>query len=347
MKQLFLLQHQHANLMLFTKFIQQVSSEYAVRRRKDIDPRQSTLRQWNLRAIMTDVDLYRQFSSVNAELQSVIELLSDVVLALAEHSGINDPQIKAKLSVLRVELNCCCKDITNRLERLSTDLDQDLKFLNMSRDMSQSGNVQTLTLLATIFLPLSLSAGVLSMQSRFHELGVRLYDFFGIVVLLVAIVLTLLHWISMYRMGMELVGRLQKRRWYRLYTRPAFIVASKPFFMTTGLVVLVSFLVGMFKDVSLGARILGWGLLAIFLMPIAIAMLLLMGNGLVQCWKHLTGCVWWAPGMSNASKMKSRKEKQTDPEQSLRLNHDQENTRIGILGAAANAEAPAPQPLQT
>jgi hypothetical protein len=185
------------------------------------------------------------------------------------------------------------------------------------------------------------------MQSRFHELGVRLYDFFGIVVLLVAIVLTLLHWISMYRMGMELVGRLQKRRWYRLYTRPAFIVASKPFFMTTGLVVLVSFLVGMFKDVSLGARILGWGLLAIFLMPIAIAMLLLMGNGLVQCWKHLTGCVWWAPGMSNASKMKSRKEKQTDPEQSLRLNHDQENTRIGILGAAANAEAPAPQPLQT
>jgi hypothetical protein len=47
---------------------------------------------------MTDVDLYRQFSSAGAELQSTFDLMFDAVLALAEATGTDDPQMRAKLS---------------------------------------------------------------------------------------------------------------------------------------------------------------------------------------------------------------------------------------------------------
>jgi Mg2+ and Co2+ transporter CorA len=94
--------------------------------------------------------------------------------------------------VLEADLRGCCRNIQGRLTRLTEELDNSLKFLDLARSMSQKRNVQFLTILATIFLPLSLAAGVLSMQSRFTDLGVLLYDFVGVVVLLVVIALLFL-----------------------------------------------------------------------------------------------------------------------------------------------------------
>ncbi|KAF5610631.1 uncharacterized protein FSUBG_2892 [Fusarium subglutinans] len=75
--------------------------------------------------------------------------------------------------------------------------DHDLKYLELDRDINQTRGVQQLALLATIFLPLSLAAGVLSMQTRFKDLGTLLYDFFGVVVLLAAIVLIIMILLSL------------------------------------------------------------------------------------------------------------------------------------------------------
>ncbi|KAF2036038.1 hypothetical protein EK21DRAFT_106145 [Setomelanomma holmii] len=156
---------------------------------------------------MDDAELYGRFSDVSTELQSSISLLTDVLVALRDDVYSSNPGTKAKLSVLRAELNYCCKDAKSRLERLSSDLERKLKFLNLSRDINQSNNVQALTLLATIFLPLSLSAAVLSMHFRFDELGERLYDFIGIVVLLITIVVIMLFSIALRNIVLELFGR--------------------------------------------------------------------------------------------------------------------------------------------
>ncbi|UKZ69193.1 uncharacterized protein TrAtP1_010203 [Trichoderma atroviride] len=180
LEQIFQLQLHHANLNLFSDFLQSFATDYAAPRMFMFDSREVELRRWNLKAIMTDSHLYRQFSSLGAELTTTTESLLDIVLALEDSAR----QDVTELTVLGAEIRGCSKDIMTRLSRLSDDLDHNLQLLRLSKDMNQSGNVQMLTLLATIFLPLSLSAGVLSMQSRFKDLGDLLYDFFGVVVLL-------------------------------------------------------------------------------------------------------------------------------------------------------------------
>lgn len=50
--------------------------------------------------------------------------------------------------------------------------------------MFEAQNVRLLSILASIFLPVSLACGLLSMQTRFADLHVLVYDFFGVLALL-------------------------------------------------------------------------------------------------------------------------------------------------------------------
>jgi hypothetical protein len=318
LKQMLFLQYHHANLALFIEFLGHISSKYARRRRKDIDPRKSRLRQWNLKAIMNDVELYRRFSSFGTELQSMIGLLSDLVLIAPDEERDSSQRIKTELSNLRAELSCCGKDVKVRLDKLTSDLEQDLKFLSMSRDITQSRDVQTLTLLATLFLPLSLSAGMLSMQYRFNELGDRLYDFIGIVVLLVAIVLVLLIVISAFNLGLELEDRFRKYEWYRQNVRPLAIAILAFMFVTMGLLTLASFIVGMFKDVRLGGKILGWGFLAAFGLPTALILVItlgtLLGTFLQKVYHGVRDALIYLIHGTTKKRRQQQNHKQQDPE---------------------------------
>lgn len=243
---------------LFSDFLQSFTRDYAAPRMLMFDSREVELRRWNLKAIMTDSHLYRQFASLAAELTTTTESLLDVVLALED----SEEQDVAELAVLGAEIRGSSKDIMTRLSRLSDDLEHNLQLLRLSKDMNQSGNVQMLTLLATIFLPLSLSAGVLSMQSRFKDLGELLYDFFGVVVLLGAGVALLVTVMLLFSSMKELESRLFKYHWYKAILRPVILMTMSGITFTLGALVLASFLVGMFKDVVLGAKILGYGIAA-------------------------------------------------------------------------------------
>ncbi|KAF5648006.1 hypothetical protein F52700_1220 [Fusarium sp. NRRL 52700] len=300
-EQIYMLQVHHANLNLFSDFLQRFETDYAAPRMFMFDPRQAELWHWNLKAIMTDSQLCRQFTSLGAELKATTESLLDVVLALEDDKS---------LAVLAAEIRGCSKDITTRLSRVSGDLDHHLQLLSMSRDMNQSGNVQMLTLLATIFLPLSLSAGVLSMQSRFKDLGDLLYDFFGVMVLLVAVVALLLVAMFVISSAKELESRLWRYPWYKVYLRPTLLVAMTAIALIFGTLVLTSFVVGMFKDVVLGAKILGYGIIAAIGAPVVITAAVLL--------------VRWIAGLMGRAVDKvprlgvgRQKEKQNDPEGDL------------------------------
>lgn len=71
-------------------------------------------------------------------------------------------------------------------------LEHHLKFLEMRRNIDESSNLRMLTVLATIFLPLSLACGILSMQTRFEDLSYLLYDFCGVIVILLTLVVVIL-----------------------------------------------------------------------------------------------------------------------------------------------------------
>ncbi|PGH34182.1 hypothetical protein GX50_02956 [[Emmonsia] crescens] len=66
-------------------------------------------------------------------------------------------------------------------------LEEYQRILNHHKDILGVRNTESmkyLTTLATIFLPLTLASSILSMQTRFRDLGALLYDFFGVFCLL-------------------------------------------------------------------------------------------------------------------------------------------------------------------
>ena len=64
----------------------------------------------------------------------------------------------------------------DNMERYQHGWDTYREFLNVQR----SQDVKRLTLLATIFLPLSLPSSILAMNTRFKDLGLLLYDYVGV-----------------------------------------------------------------------------------------------------------------------------------------------------------------------
>lgn len=125
--------------------------------------------------------------------------------------------------------------------------------------MHEAQNVRLLSILASIFLPLSLASGLLSMQTRFSDLHYLLYDFFGVLVLLGTIVAVILFALKFYLWWKRLSTQLDRNWMFRKSVRP---IANFFFFcfLVFGWGLLISsFLVGMIKDVGLGLTILGYG----------------------------------------------------------------------------------------
>jgi len=138
-------------------------------------------------------------------------------------------------------------------------------------DIRESNAVKRLTVLATIFLPLSLSTGILSMQSRLTKIHLILWDFVAIFLDLALIVL-LLFWITessrlphllhsfkrictlpynrdVSEQRKNLKGRIWNIVWWTL-SCPSIVI------------VIVALNFGMFQPVQMAWKILGYGVAA-------------------------------------------------------------------------------------
>ncbi|CZR45646.1 uncharacterized protein FPRO_15178 [Fusarium proliferatum ET1] len=246
-KKLCLLQFHHACLrLLFDTLTALEVNEKEHADDSNTDSGFAELWQWNLKTITQRSYEYRDLREMARKLISTTESLIDVFMAI------------------EMEIRGLCREANERVQSLSDQLDHDLKYLELARDINQTKGIQQLTLLATIFLPLSLAAGLLSMQTRFKDLGTLLYDFFGVVMLLAAIVLIIMILLNLMTVVNEVDSELSVRSsGYRDNIRGKLLSMINVGFCAFGCLVLSSFLVGMFKDVSLGAKILGYGLTAI------------------------------------------------------------------------------------
>jgi hypothetical protein len=265
-KQIIYLQYCHASVNLFADFLSRHVSEYVEREELALDPRSSKLQEWHLYRIMDDAVLYKKVAHIGVDLVAMLESLLDLNMALA-----TDMSQKSQLSTLAAELRGCCRDVRQLLSRPTDALQESLKYLDLSRSMNETKSVQKLTLLATIFLPPSLSAGILSMQSRFKDLGEVLYDFVGVVVLLGFIAVVLLAFFAVLTTIREGESMLRGVKIYAWYIRPVLQISAVVILSTYFCLVLSSFLVGMFKDVVLGAKILGYGTVAASFGPSTLA----------------------------------------------------------------------------
>ncbi|KAJ4348739.1 uncharacterized protein N0V89_010117 [Didymosphaeria variabile] len=194
---------------------------------------------------------------------AVESLLSSLQLA----TNVTEP---IELKELLIEVQGQSTAVERQASSITLGLDNRLKFLEMGRSLHESGRVQLLSLLAVVFLPLSLASSILSMQTRFVDLHYLLYDFFGVIFLLGTLtfflfgILLLLRWAygTLYNF-MESITRSNLFRVVPGLSRIrlgkyAPLVVILLMWVPWALIV-ASFLVGMNNDVGLGLRILGYG----------------------------------------------------------------------------------------
>jgi hypothetical protein len=135
------------------------------------------------------------------------------------------------------------------------------KVLAQRISIEQANSVNQLTLLAAFFLPLSLAAAVLSMQTRFVDLNLLLYDFIGVMVILAALA-SLIALFNLY--GKHMYSRLLHRVYFALGAFPRYPRRVTMFWMFLWIsALLASFLLGMLSDVTIGLKLLGYEAAAI------------------------------------------------------------------------------------
>ena len=218
--------------------------------------------------------------------------LGELILAvqhLAGHANINSSMNTGGKSTdfeyrsRHLEL---IKTIKRRIER------EDHKFLlyKDTLNIEETQGVARLTLLATIFLPLSLAASILSMQTRLADLRWLLYDFFGgffiittIALFAFPIITKVFNYLARQeRDPKKLLQGFDYKEWHTkgsVSTLPKYRFLGTIYLICVGLMILASFLVGMVKDTTLGLKILGYGFATVFgllfvaMVPVSIAAL--------------------------------------------------------------------------
>lgn len=241
-----------------------MEAEYDQRKAKSqhrLDPLRPVWDREILHELAADALLYNDFRNKAGEISETVDGLLNVLAA-----RFPEPP-PTEFRHFSAELRSMCTSTSLLAERHSTRLDTYVKFAETHHAMRESTSVWILSILAAIFLPLSLATSILSMGTRFVKLGPLLYDFVGVVIILATMVIAFV--------GVMVGGMLLHHNWKK-YLRP-FIISTRlgnaaqkmiklTLMLSTGLniilfwmVLLTSFLVGMIKDINLGWKILGYG----------------------------------------------------------------------------------------
>jgi hypothetical protein len=178
-------------------------------------------------------------------LTSVIEALLDVLSPRLKNSD--------QFQRLDLDLRGIGRDLCLTTSTFAPRLDNRLKFLEMSRNIRESSSLWLLSLLAGIFLPLSLASSLLSMQSRLADLRYLLYDFCGVIVFFGTLAVAS---VQIIRQFAKRKGNIHNVFHVRDWVHWVLIVPE-------WMLIFSSFLVGMIKDVSLGLKVLGYGTAAV------------------------------------------------------------------------------------
>ncbi|KAF3313476.1 hypothetical protein TWF173_005983 [Orbilia oligospora] len=123
-----------------------------------------------------------------------------------------------------------------------------------TRQHQESRHIRKLAILATIFLPLSLATGLLSMQTRIGELGNLLYDYVGVVVTLA--------WVLMLYFALD-VNKMKG-------TALMFFPYPKAVIFTSLCITMISFQFGMWWEVRRGWMSLGLGIAPVGVMAVLV-----------------------------------------------------------------------------
>lgn len=249
-KQVLLLWFHHVQLFHTLRSFEEVRWLYQDMREPEVDSGRFKLLPQLLDEVINDANLLKKLEEMAENLTSTLETLIVVVRAGFE-GNINSAR---EFEAIKADLEGLSSDLQRKAGELPRTLAHHLNFLEMRRSISESNRLWMLTILASIFLPLSLACGILSMQTRLKDLNYLLYDFLGVVVLLLTLVVMFLlnvKWSMMI---------LSKTSGWRSSTKKIAIGIFAIIVSSSWAIILASFIVGMAVNVRMGGIVLGYGL---------------------------------------------------------------------------------------
>jgi hypothetical protein len=210
------------------------------------------------------------------DMADAINFVLSAITAGTSHSiptsGSTNPQagtlIRERTFILQ---NLCSKRLANTMQYLER-LHRRFQSRSTALNIQESVSVKRLTILAAVFLPLSLATSILSMQTRFIDLHLLLYDFVGVFtiigsfsVLIYFIVLLILkfkpsksleNWEDRQRqLNQSQYQEAKRKQAYSIWRKLLYFILFAGWST-----ILISFIVGMVVKVTLGLRILGYGM---------------------------------------------------------------------------------------
>jgi hypothetical protein len=246
--------YSEVQLHTWIESIAMIKNQYSDLRTALIDSRNLMTRSHLVNEIANDAYIYNELSSNAKQFAKTVESLLQTVNAFFPPGRV-DQAVQQPLSELLVEMQGLCSDLQFKVDQLSNDLQHHLKFLELRRGVQESSSLWTLSILASIFLPLSLASSLLSMGTRFTDLGILLYDFCAISVFLITLAGLLIGIARMALWSREKVADSHTTLWWKRIL--LFGVALVLF--TFWALVLSSFIIGLVQEPRLGGRILGFG----------------------------------------------------------------------------------------
>ncbi|KAK8130674.1 hypothetical protein PG999_003054 [Apiospora kogelbergensis] len=255
-RKILLIWHSQIQLHAWTKSIEMIRTSYTEVRESLLDGRKFAMRSHLIDEIANDAYYYKELSFHAKEFTTAVEsLLRSFAACYSDTSS--DLQWQQGVRGIIAEMQGLCSSLNVQVDEIGRNLDHHLKYLELRRGIQEGNGLWILSIVASIFLPLSLASSILSMQTRFVNLGTLLYDFCGVVVLLITFVGFV---IVVVRISASTGERLDDINPYPMLKKVLkAIIALSALFVWA--IVLASFIVGMVQDLGMGALQSGISLL--------------------------------------------------------------------------------------
>lgn len=208
---------------------------------------------------------------------------------IGDATGNSKGAIPITLQDLFEDIRGSCTQLQKLVARFQAFNQRRYELYLSTLNIHESQSVKRLTALATGFLPLSLGASLLSMQTRFADLSYLIYDFLGVglllfcsmgvVLVLLKLFLTTKDWRpfgakSLNIESLEVTPEQARKLKAKIFLQDKLVPwIGRAILIGSSVFVLATFLVGMFRKVSLGLIILGYGAAAILGFLIAVVVL--------------------------------------------------------------------------
>lgn len=256
---LVILQYLHFHLMQVDAFIGRVDTKYSVKMNEQWNPQQVSLTQSILSEVAAGALFCEDLRNISLTTTDLVSYAVDILSEGMEDSIATQQAIRSKRAEIRAE----CYALARLSSRLVERFESRIRFFELFRSTQDSVSIFLSTLLACLFLPLSLASGILSMQTRFAELRFLLYDFCGVITIIGSLIAIVFLGLKLAVLVVDQLVRIKVKipLWKRVMAFvywPA-VRAVALVFLALWVVVFTSFMVGMIKDVGLGLKILGYG----------------------------------------------------------------------------------------